>query len=92
MKTLEHKSLALSITLADMTQEQLENYQALLAAGSELKSAAAFNSLIVRSAIEAGFLTGVTKEALPAMKPAAVRWMTAQVLEHVKAEQEIPNS
>jgi hypothetical protein len=91
MKQLSHKSLNVSASLSDLTQEQLEKFQELLGAGDEIKSAAAVKSLVVRAAIEAGFLTGVEKDMVRTMKPAAVAWLTQEILDYVKSEQTVPN-
>lgn len=87
----EHAKLHLKIELVDLTQEQLEKYQEFLVTGGKnLQSAAAFNSLVIRAAITTGFLSGVELVSIPVMRPAAVTWITQEVLAHVKEQNEIP--
>lgn len=77
--------------LTDITQAQLETYQALvLEGGKDPKSAAGLNSLLIRSAVSAGFLNGVVPEQIGNMKPWQVAYITEQILKFVTEQTSIP--
>lgn len=90
MKPIEKHGI--TAQLEDLTQVTLERYQEITIEKSKtMKSAAAYNRLIVEAAIESGFLKNVPMETLPGMKPTQVKWLTEQVLAFVKEQTEVPN-
>ncbi len=91
-KTIEHERLNVKCAVADPTQRQLEIYQEkLLEFTANAKSAAVYNSSIIRAAIEAGVLTGIEPTSVGEMKPAAVKFVSVQVAVWMKECQDIPS-
>lgn len=89
---IEHAQLNVKCVLADPAQRQLETYQEkLLEFTANAKSAAVYNSSIIRAAIEAGVLTGIDPNSVGGMKPAAVKFVSVQVAVWMKECQDIPS-
>jgi len=92
-KIIEHKKndLGVKLELHDFTQDQMEKYQEYVnEANQAAKSGMAFNSIIVRGAITAGFLTGTTSEQVGALAPWKVLFITKRVLEFVTEQVTVP--
>lgn len=84
MPTISHSALNISATLNDFSQAQFETYQSEILAQVKGKedTAANSNGAIVRAALKAGFLTGIPED-IGSMSPAAVKWLTKKIHEHV---------
>ena len=80
---LTNKKYGLNIELKDFSQAQYEMYQDELIKHIG-KSAASTNGAVVRAAKMAGFVSGLPED-IGAMPPAAVRWLTDKIHEHVMA-------
>lgn len=91
-KTISHEKLAVTAVLEEPTQKQLETYQEkLLEFTQNAKSAAVYNSSMMRAAIMAGVLTGIEPGSIDGMKPAAVKYISQQVAVWMKECQDIPS-
>ena len=74
--------------LNDVTQRRLEKYEALLLEkGEEVRSAAAFNRIIVEAALESGIADSVPEDLLD-MAPRDVRALTVRVRDLITAARE----
>ena len=92
-KIIEHKKNDLGVKpeLHDFTQDQMEKYQEYVNVANEAaKSGMAFNSIIVRGAVTAGFLTGITLEQVGALAPWKVLFITKNVLQFVTEQITVP--
>ena len=70
--------------LNEVTQRRLEHYQEhLITAGDSVKSAAAFNRIIIEAAVAAGIAEGVP-DALGDLTPRAVQAMTERITAHIR--------
>lgn len=85
----------LNIELLDFTQKQFETYQPLVikvskdayidfGGGTGISANSVVLGGVVRAAITAGFLTGVTAEQVDGLKPHVVKWLADEVRRHVK--------
>ncbi|MBD3354318.1 MAG: hypothetical protein GF364_22740 [Candidatus Lokiarchaeota archaeon] len=73
--------------LNEVTQRRLECYQErLIELGENTRSAAAFNRIVIESAVDAG-IAEATPDDLGNLSPRAVHEMTKRVLEHIKEAQ-----
>lgn len=89
---MENKKLKLKIELKDFSQAQYETYHTkLLEYTKGNPSTAVATGAVAKSAIEAGFLLGVSVAEIPDMKPSAVSWITKKVHEHVLEITAIPD-
>jgi len=72
------------MTLNEVTQRRLERYQEhILVAGEQVKSAAAYNRIIVEAAVGAGIAEGVPADLLD-LSPRTVAELTERVITHVR--------
>lgn len=91
-KIVEREKLGLKVELAEPTQKQLEIYEeTLMALAENSKSSAKFNSSVVRGALSARIiLSGLMEADVDGMKPAAVKWLSAEILSFVNGVKTIP--
>lgn len=91
MPAITHKKLNISAELKDFSQAQYEKYHGeLLKLTKGIDTAANSNGAVVRAAIAAGFLSGVDYDAVANMSPAAVKWLTQKISEHVTEITTVP--
>jgi hypothetical protein len=71
------------VNLNEVTQRRLERYQeSLIDLGAGVKSAAAYNRIIIEAAVGAGIADGVPAD-LGDLPPRSVTALTKRILEHV---------
>lgn len=91
MSLISHKKLNVSAELKDFSQAQYETYHShLLFLTKGVDTAANSNGAVVRAAIKAEFLLGIEYEKVGEMQPAAVKWITQKIAEHVTAITTVP--
>lgn len=85
----------LTIELKDFTQKQFEIYQPFVikaakesyvdfGGGTGVTANSILDSNVIKAALAAEFLTGVTAEQIGDMKPHIVKWLADEVRKHVK--------
>lgn len=91
MTQIVHKKLNVTAELKDFSQAQYETYHStLLALTKGIDTAANSNGAVVRAAIKAEFLSGIAYEEVSNLKPAAVKWLTQKISEHVTEITTVP--
>lgn len=92
---VRHEKHGINAELKDFSQAQFEIYQPLAIRASAdnfilfgtdkgVTADAVVRGAIVRAAITANFLTGITHEQLGALSPKAVSWLAKKVQAHIK--------
>jgi hypothetical protein len=90
---IQHKGLDLEFELPEILQGSLEVYEKELSkyvTDIENIQVAVWQGGVVRAATKAGWLEGLKEKEIDSMKPNAIAWLSARIVEHVSAAREIP--